>query len=94
MKEIKNRRSIRRYKSLGVEESKIQKILESAMLAPSGSNTQPWNFIIVKAEDTKQKLAKVNNNQDWMMSAPVMIVCVADIESRIEDTTGIYLDEL
>lgn len=41
MKEIKNRRSIRRYKSLGVEESKIQKILESAMLAPSGSNTQP-----------------------------------------------------
>lgn len=23
-----------------------------------------------------------------------MIVCVADIESRIEDTTGIYLDEL
>nr|WP_195948446.1 nitroreductase family protein [Paraclostridium bifermentans] len=94
MKEIKNRRSIRRYKSLGVEESKIQKILESAMLAPSGSNTQPWNFIIVKAEDTKQKLAKVNHNQDWMMSAPIMIVCVADIESRIEDTTGIYLDEL
>ena len=47
MKEIENRRSIRKYTDKKVEREKLMQILESARLAPSGSNTQPWNFIII-----------------------------------------------
>lgn len=93
IKEIKMRRSIRKYIDKPVENEKIISLLESARLAPSGSNTQPWNFIIVKSEVTKQKLAEVSHNQQWMLSAPVFIVCVADIRCRIPEDVDISVDE-
>lgn len=93
IKEIKMRRSIRNYNNKSVEDEKILQLLESARLAPSGSNTQPWHFIVVKSELTKQKLAKASHNQKWMLSAPVFIVCVADIRCRIEGTVDVILNE-
>ncbi len=93
IKSIETRRSIRKYIDKPVEEEKILQILESARLAPSGSNTQPWNFIVVKSEEGRQRIAKVSHDQKWMIQAPVHIVCVADIRSRIEDEVEIVLDE-
>lgn len=93
IKEIKMRRSIRNYNNKSVEDEKILQLLESARLAPSGSNTQPWHFIVVKSELTKQKLAKASHKQKWMLSAPVFIVCVADIRCRIEGTVDVILNE-
>jgi nitroreductase len=92
MKEIKLRSSIRKYIDKPDDE-KILRLLESARLAPSGSNTQPWHFIIIRDEEIKQRIAKVSHNQEWMLSAPVFIVCVADIRSRIESDIEIILDE-
>lgn len=93
IKEIEMRRSIRRYKNQPVEEEKILQLLESARIAPSGSNTQPWHFIIVKSEEIKQKISKVSHDQKWMNTAPVHIVCVADIRSRIKEDVDISLNE-
>lgn len=39
----------------------------------------------MKCDTTRQRLAEVSNNQKWMVSAPVFIVCVADIRSRIKE---------
>ena len=85
------RRSIRKYVDKPVEDEKIIQILDSARLAPSGSNTQPWHFIVVKSESNRQKLAEASHNQKWMLSAPVFIVCVADIRCRIEE--DVHLNE-
>jgi len=93
IKEIANRKSTRKYNDTPVEMEKILQLLESARLAPSGSNTQPWHFIIVTSKETKDKIAKADNNQQWMKSAPVFIVCIADIRCRIKEDRDIYLDE-
>lgn len=93
MEEIKMRRSIRKYLDQSVEDAKIIQLIESARLAPSGSNTQPWHFIVVKSELAKQKLAEASHDQKWMLSAPVFIVCVADIRSRIKDDIHLTVDE-
>lgn len=93
IKEIKTRRSIRKYKDCPVEEEKLLQMLESARVAPSGSNTQPWHFIIVKSETNRRRLADISHNQKWMLTAPVFIVCIADIRSRIKDNTELSLDE-
>ena len=93
IKEIEMRRSIRKYTNKPVEDEKVLQLLESARLAPSGSNTQPWHFIVVKSELTRQKLAKASHDQKWMLTAPVYIVCVADISSRINESKDIILDE-
>lgn len=73
IEEIIRRRSIRKYIDKPVEEEKILNLLDSARLAPSGSNTQPWHFIIVRSKANREKLVKISNNQKWMLSAPVFI---------------------
>lgn len=93
MQQIEIRRSIRKYLNKPVEDVKIMQLIESARLAPSGSNTQPWRFIIVKSSWMKQKLAEVANDQKWMISAPVFIVCVADSSSRMQTDAKLKLDE-
>jgi nitroreductase len=93
MKQIEARRSIRKYTTKPVEDEKITQLIESARLAPSGHNTQPWHFIVVKSKSSRESLAEKSRNQKWMLSAPVFIVCVADIRSRIKDDMEILLNE-
>jgi len=93
MKQIEKRRSIRKYLPRDVEDEKILQLVESARLAPSGSNTQPWRFVIVKNEVTKQRLARAAHNQNWMLSAPVMIACIADGTARIDEYAELNFDE-
>ncbi len=78
---IKRRRSIRRFKPDLIPDEKIKILLESARLAPSGTNTQPWRFIIVKDEKTKKKLQKASHNQRHIRNAPVIIVCCANLKA-------------
>ena len=44
---VKNRRSIRKFKTDPVSDEHIDKILEVARQAPSGLNSQPWEFIVI-----------------------------------------------
>ena len=71
---LEKRRSIRKYKDTPIPKENILKILEAARSAPSASNRQPWNFVVVENKETIKKLAK----QDWAAEAPVMIVGLAD----------------
>jgi nitroreductase len=50
---INSLRSVRKFKSDPISEDKLRIILESASKAASGSNTQPWEFVVVR--DTKVK---------------------------------------
>jgi nitroreductase len=93
IKSIADRRSIRKYIDKPVEEEKINQILESARLAPSGSNTQPWHYIVVRSDEKRQELSNTSHNQKWMMTAPVFIVCVGDMRSRIEENVKLSVDE-
>ncbi len=93
IKEIEMRRSIREYINKQVENEKITEILESARLAPSGSNTQPWHFIVVKSEENRRKVMEASHNQKWMLTAPVFIVCIADVRCRIKEDIEVYLDD-
>lgn len=45
---IKERRSIRIFSKDSVPEELIQKLLESAVLSPSGENRQPWRFVVLE----------------------------------------------
>ena len=93
MQEIKNRRSIRKYKDLQVSDMDLMKILEAGHLAPSGSNTQPWHFIVIKNEEIKKAISEIDHKQEWMLKAPIFIACVADIRCRIEFPEIMCCDE-
>ncbi|MDG6004496.1 MAG: nitroreductase [Candidatus Brocadia sp.] len=89
---IHKRRSIRRFKPDPVPDELILQLLESARLAPSGSNTQPWRFIVVKDADIRQKLQSASYHQRHVGQAPTIIACCADIKTFDEFSERI--DEL
>jgi nitroreductase len=73
---INKRRSIRAYKKDPVEDNKLSRILNAARLAPTAANRQPYSLIVVKDEETKQKL-KDAYSQEWFFTAPVIICACA-----------------
>ena len=75
---LKSRRSIRKYKDSPVEEEKINKCLEAARWAPSASNKQPWEFMIVKKKETRTKLAKMHPYGKFIADSPVVFIPLTD----------------
>jgi len=80
LRTIKNRRTIRRFKSDPIEEEKLQAILDAGRWAPSFSNLQPWKFIVIKDQNLKKALDKAARESVLHLGineAPVIIlVCV------------------
>ncbi|WP_222705810.1 nitroreductase family protein [Salidesulfovibrio onnuriiensis] len=90
---IVSRRSIRKFKDEPVTDEQVELLLRAAHLAPSGSNTQPSNYIVVRSEEVRRKVMEVSHEQKWMMQAPVFIVCVADLGVRIKEGELPAIDE-
>jgi nitroreductase len=59
----KKRRSIRKFKSDPIPNEYIDKIIEAARWAPSGGNSQPWEFIVIKKRELRDKIAEVAQEQ-------------------------------
>ena len=78
IKAIRERRSIRKYKSTEVEPEKIDTILQAGRWAPSASNRQPWHFIIVRDQSIRSKLADAHDYGQFMAESPVVIVVLGD----------------
>jgi len=55
---LKTRRSIRRYKPDPVPDEMVEQLLEAGRWAPSASNRQPWEFIVVRDEAIRQQVAQ------------------------------------
>ena len=55
---VHTQRSIRKFKPDPVPDDVIWKMLDAAIRAPSGSNTQPWIFVVIKDEAKRQAVAK------------------------------------
>jgi len=55
----KKRRTIRRFKPDPVPDECIEKMLEAARFAQSGGNAQPWEFIVVKDKETKNRIVEL-----------------------------------
>ncbi len=81
MNAILNRKSVRKYSDRQIEDSVLEKILEAGRLAPSWVNVQPWKFVVVKSQETKDLLCEACGGQNQVKNAQVVICCVADLDS-------------
>ena len=71
---ILQRRSIRKFTDQPVEHEKVQLLLQAGMAAPSASNTQPWEFVVIDAPETLKKL-KANLPLGKFNSPLCIVVC-------------------
>ena len=65
----RTRRSIRRFKPDPVPDELVKKILEAGRWAMSGANGQPWEFIVVKDKEIKNKLAAAGSEAEKAVAA-------------------------
>lgn len=89
---VKHRQSTRAFDTARlVDREIINRILESARLAPSACNAQPWHFIVVDEPELKNRVAdaasaKLLGMNHFTKQAPVHIVIV---EEKVNITSGI-----
>lgn len=77
---IEERRSVREFEKTPIPDATVGRLIESASLAPSAGNLEPWKFVVVKRDDLKQALVSAAFNQDFIEVAPVCIVVCAEPE--------------
>ncbi|NLE07703.1 MAG: hypothetical protein GX631_00435 [Dehalococcoidales bacterium] len=82
---IRKRRSIRKFKPDPVPGEVLDDILESARLAPSGRNRQPWVFGVVTDKEEIRALSAAAGNQTWIATAPLVIAVCAELGGDLKD---------
>jgi nitroreductase len=88
---IKTRRSVRGYRSDPIPKDVLDRVLDAARLAPSGSNRQPTRYVLVEAEEARKRLAELCHNQHFIAEAPVVVVaCGGEIPSNRGGYMGRY----
>lgn len=80
---VQNRQSDRAYLDQAVEKEKLDRIIETARLAPSACNAQPWKFIVVTDPEKRSKVAdaatsKMLSMNHFTKQAPVQLVLVEE----------------
>lgn len=73
---VSTRRSIRSYADTPIPEEVLEKILDAARLAPSGSNRQPTRLIVIRDKTRMNALVPMCSNQSFIAQAPILVVCV------------------
>jgi nitroreductase len=72
---IQKRRSVRKFTGDLVPRADLEKIVDAGRLAATGSNRQPWEFIVVTDKELKYQLTTIGK---WMRKAGAIIAVVVD----------------
>lgn len=84
---IRNRRSVRKYKDIPIEDNVLEKIIQDACWAPSAVNLQPWYYVVVRsAEGKKRVLEKMSTVAE--RTEPFLKKRFAKHPDVIKDTLG------
>lgn len=81
---IRKRRSIRKYTDDAVPKADLETIVDAGRLASTGSNRQPWDFVVVTDRTMIDRFTAAGA---WIGKAGAVIVVVMDPVSRwwVED---------
>ena len=64
---IKQRRTMRHFNTEPVSEENVLKVLEAARWAPSGNNSQPWEFVVVREKNKLNQCIEILLEQNRIL---------------------------
>jgi len=81
---IRKRRSVRNFTDEAIPKPDLKTIVDAGRLAATGSNRQPWDFIVVT---DRTMISEFTVSGAWISKAGAVIVVVMDPSSRwwVED---------
>jgi nitroreductase len=74
---IRARRNVRQYSDRSIAGEDLERILEAGRRAPSASNWQPWNFVVVTDHAQLTELAKVWQSAGHIARSAATVALVA-----------------
>lgn len=78
---IISRRSIRRYTGKPVSQDMVDKLLRAGMSAPSASNLQPWQFVVIDERSLLDAVPGFHPHAAMIKEAPLAILVCGEPES-------------
>ena len=78
MDNILSRKSVRSYTEQKLTDAQIETLLRAAMAAPSGSNIQPWSFVVLTDPSEYDTIFEGNFNMEKFKRAAAVFVLCAD----------------
>jgi nitroreductase len=84
-------RAIRRLKPDPVPDELLRRVLEAATMAPSGTNMQPWRFLVVRDPEKRRRLGEIHTRAFWphYQGAGPMLGGAGDDDRRPQEPHGI-----
>src|SRR5512136_1251648 len=81
---LRKRRSVRKFTGAPIPREHLETIVDCGRLAATGSNQQPWDFIVVT---DRAMFPKLKGQHDWIENAAAVIAVVMNPASRwwVED---------
>ena len=76
------RRSIRKYQERTVSKEDTEQILRAAMAAPSASNKQPWQYVVIESRETLNKLVGLHPYAKMLNEATLCIAVCGERENK------------
>ena len=75
---ILSRKSVRSFTDQPIPAEYMETMLKAAMAAPTGSNIQPWHFVVLTDKSQYEKVFENNFNMRIFNSAAAVVVFCAD----------------
>ncbi len=85
MELIKKRRSVRRFSDTKIDRDKLKTLTEAAIWAPTGSNAQAWQFVVVDDDDMLRRLTAF---LPGVLQPPPAMVCLCIDYAREQRLAG------
>ena len=74
------RYSVRAYKADPVEDEKLRLVLEAARMAPTATNRQPFQIIVIRTAGRKEELLRIYK-RSWFVQGP-LVLCACGMPAQ------------
>ncbi|MDN7228403.1 nitroreductase family protein [Planococcus sp. N064] len=82
VKVMQERKSVRAYDpDFKISKEELKEMLALASTAPSSSNLQSWNFIVIQDQEVKKELRAIANNQAQVETSSAIIAVLGNIDA-------------
>ena len=83
---IFSRYSCRKFSEKPVTDEQLTTITKAGMCAPTARNERPWEFLIIRSEEGRKKIAEASPYAESCLNAQAVIVALADSRRISKDS--------
>ena len=83
IKNIKARRSVRKYINKEIPKEILEEVIDCARLAPTGNNRQAWSFLVITDNKLKNEIASLARYGRFIKEAGACIAVFVNENNKV-----------